>query len=102
MVSGTNDVTYNLTGIGASFLLYSNTVTRLESTLYFNVMKLDPKSTVKSHYAYGDYSHATKKISSSNATLYKVGPSVGIILNDDIDNYYDEISTSVAGWTGTW
>lgn len=98
----TNDIGYDFTGIGASFALPTQTVTRLESTLYFNVIKLNSSSTVRSHYAYGDYSHATKKISGGNATRYSVIPSIGIDLNSDIEDYYDDIETSIAQWTGTW
>lgn len=98
----TNDITYDFTGIGASFALPTDTITKLESTLYFNVIKLNSNSTVTSHYAYGDYSHATKKISGGNATKYTVGPNVGIVLESDIKGYYDTISPSIAQWTGTW
>ncbi len=98
----TNDIGYDLTGIGASFALPTETVTKLESSLYFNVVKLSINNTVKSQNAYGDYSHATKKISSSNAMRYNVAPSVGIELNSAIYSYYDDITPAVARWTGTW
>lgn len=98
----TNDITYNLTGIGASFALPTGTVTQLESTLYFNVMKLDSNSTIRTQSAYGDYAHATKKISSGNAKMYMVAPGVGISLYEESIDYYDRISPSIATWTGTW
>ena len=98
----TNDMTYNLTGAGASFALPTGTVTKLESTLYFNVAKLNSSSTITSQSAYGDYAHATKKISSDYARMYMVAPGVGVSLYEESIDYYDRISPSIAGWTGTW
>lgn len=68
--------------------------------MYFNV---DKKSsmTITELNAYGDYSHATKTISESNAKNYSI-TRAGIVLQDSIASYYDAISYAQAVWTGSW
>ena len=89
------------TGGAASFKIPSSTLlTSLSSYLYFNV---DKKSsmTITELNAYGDYSHATKTISESNAKNYSI-TRAGIVLQDSIASYYDAISYAQAVWTGSW
>lgn len=89
------------TGGSASFKIPSSTsLTSLSSYLYFDV---DKKSslTITALNAYGDYSHATKTISETNAKNYSI-TRAGIVLQDSIVDYYDAISYAKATWTGSW
>ena len=88
-------------GVGASFSLPSGSLVSLRQTLYADMIKSDSTSTIVAQYAYGDYSHATSSISSSNATRYVVSAG-GIVLESAIEGYYDEINKATATWTGTW
>jgi len=102
----TNSSSYNSsntssTGAGVSFKLPTSTsITSLRSYFYFDVSK-DTSNTITAMYAFGDYSHATKTISSSNAQGFYVDQS-GIVLSSSISSYYDTISTADAFWTGSW
>lgn len=87
-------------GIGVSFKLPTGSINSLTQTLYFDVEKNTSETIIK-QTAYGDYSHATSTISSSNAKKYDVSGS-GILLNSSITDYYDEISYARATWSGTW
>ena len=87
------------TGSTATFKVPSGTLTALIETLYFDVEK--NASTVTSQSAYGDYSHATKSISKDNALNHTIDKT-GITLKGTAIDYYDEISTVVATWSGSW
>lgn len=87
------------TGLGASFGLPTGTLSSLNMYFYYDVQK--SANQVTSMSAYGDYSHATVSISAPAATNYSVNTS-GIILGSSIVNYYDEISPSIANWSGNW
>lgn len=86
-------------GASATFKLPSGTLTALIQSLYFDVEK--SSGTVTSQAAFGDYSHATKSITKTNALKHTVDTS-GINLKNDVVSYYDEISPAVATWYGTW
>jgi len=83
------------------FKLPTSSLNSLNSYLYFTVNKVN-SNTIYELKAYGDYSHATSSISSelSNSN-YTVNQS-GIKLNSTIKNYYDEISTAIAKYDGSW
>lgn len=87
------------TGSTAIFKLPTGTLTALIQSFYFDVDK--NASTVTSQKAYGDYSHATKTVSKANALNHTIGKS-GITLKGSSIDYYDEISTVVATWSGSW
>jgi len=88
-------------GGAASFKLPSDkTVNYLATYLYYDILK-NTSSTIKTLNAYGDYSHATKTITSANSTKYEINNS-GIVLDSSISSYYDEISLAKAVWTGSW
>lgn len=91
--------TKSSTGATSTFKLPSGTLTALIQTFYFDVEK--NASTVTSQSAYGDYSHATKTITKTNALKHTVGTS-GIKLKSEISSYYDSISYALARWTGSW
>ncbi len=56
---------------------------------------------LKSQNAYGDYAHAIRTISESDANNYFVNSS-GILLDSSIANYYDSMQTAIARWTSSW
>lgn len=89
-------------GNGASFPLVSNkNVNNIIITFFYNIKKVD-NSTITKLDAYGDYKHATKNISSTNANKFSVRKDLGIELEQSILNYYDSISIAHATWTGSW
>lgn len=88
------------TGVGCIFKLPSYELDSLKQTLYFDVDK-NTSSTIVSQKAFGDYSHAVKIISLTNAQKFNVN-STGIQFDTAITSYYDAISTSIATWSGSW
>lgn len=88
------------TGAGASFKLPTGNLNSLSSTLYFDVSK-NVDATIIQQDAYGDYSHATKTVSVSQAQNYNIG-ATGINLNSSIRNSYDSVSVTRAIWSGSW
>lgn len=87
-------------GAGASFVLPAGSFTTLQATYYYDVEK-NGNSTLYSQTAYGDYSHATSSVSSTQSKKYLVNNS-GIVLDASISNYYDSINSATVSWTGTW
>ena len=87
---------------GAAFfpLPTSTSIISMESYLYFTVDKVH-SGTLNSLYAYGDYSHATSSVSSSNSSNYSINQN-GINLFSTIYYNYDAIPVARAHWTGTW
>lgn len=88
-------------GAAAMFKVPSGTLTSLNQRLDIDVEKVNPNSTIYHQLAVADYSHATRSISYSNAQRFYVDCG-GINLNSAIEDYYDDISTADATWTGTW
>ncbi len=96
-----NSSSVNPNGVGVSFLLPSSKeITSMESTLYFDVSKVI-SGTIKLMTAYGDYSHATKKIAGGAAQMFAVNQA-GVDLSTTIEDYYDAIDSAAATWSGTW
>lgn len=95
-----NTVNPTSTGATSTFQLPSSTIVSLSSYLYFDVSK-NTTSTITQLNAYGDYSHATKNISKSNANNHSINRG-GIALDNSISDYYDSMTTSKAVWTGSW
>lgn len=88
-------------GVGVVLgLVVGSNVTSMDETLYFTVNK-NTTSTIVRQYAYGDYAHATKTISLTNAKKFTVG-SAGILHNANYVTYYDDIPTANATWAGSW
>lgn len=87
-------------GSSATFKLPSGSLSSLSQTFYFDVKKA-VDATVIQQNASGDYSHATKSISATNAQKYTVS-NTGIHLDSSISGYYDDINVARAIWTGTW
>ena len=102
----TNTATYSMNvnsiaGAGVSFKLPTSTsITGLRSYFYYDVSK-EYDGTLEVMYADGDYAHATRTVTASQATGYYVN-QVGIMLDSGIASYYDSISSAEAEWNGSW
>ena len=81
------------------FKLPSSAVS-LTSTLYYDVSK-NTSSTITRLDMCGDYSHATKSVSTSYLSDYTINSS-GILLESHIYSKYDYIPCAPAAWNGTW
>lgn len=88
------------TGVGTSFAVPTGSLTSLTQTLYYDVRK-NTSATIVAQSAYGDYSHATSGVSLAQSKSYSVGTS-GITFKNGVGNYYDNINTATATWTGSW
>lgn len=83
------------------FHLPENTLVSLEQTLLFTVKKAGDW-TITTQKAVGDYSHATSAVTANLAaknTNIGVG---GLVLNDNVYEYYDTTPAAVAIYKGTW
>lgn len=88
-------------GGAAIFKIPSGTVKSLKQILEFDVEKTNSSATITQQLAVGDYAHATSSISETNARKFYVDCG-GINLQSSIEDYYDDIATADATWTGTW
>lgn len=88
------------TGCGATFKLPEDNLTVLKQTFYYYVTK-NTSGTITYQAAYGDYSHATSNVTSTQGQDYTISTS-GIVFNGTTGNYYDNISPAVATWYGSW
>lgn len=91
---------FTSTGATATFQIPTQTIVSLSSYLYFNVSK-NTNSIIAELKAYGDYAHATKGISKSNANNHSINRG-GIILDSSVSSYYDSMDKAQAIWTGSW
>lgn len=91
---------YFSTGTSATFKVPEGSLSSLSQTIFFDVNK-NTNATITSQAAYGDYSHATKNVTVAQAKNFTMGTS-GILFNDGIGNYYDDIMPAVATWSGSW
>jgi len=87
------------TGGSAVYKLPSSLIS-LSSTLYYDVSK-DTTGTLTRLTMCGDYSHATKSVSTSYLSDYSVNSS-GIALESHIYGKYDAIPCATSVWTGSW
>lgn len=87
------------TGGSAVYKLPSSSLS-LSSVLYYDVSK-DTTDTITSLYMCGDYSHATKSVSTSYLSDYSINTS-GIALETHIYSKYDHIQCAPATWSGSW
>lgn len=88
------------TGVGAAFKIPTGNLSKLTQTLYFDVVK-NTNGTISSQAAYGDYSHATENVTTTQAQNYSIGTS-GITFSSGVSNMYDSMPSAVATWNGTW
>ena len=80
-------------GDSSVFPLNTGNINYLDISIWFNIGKTDPNSSVPTLYAAGDYAHATSYISSSTASNYTMSVG-GINLNSSISGYYDSIQSA--------
>lgn len=88
------------TGCGVAFKVPTGNLSTLSQTISFNVTK-NTNGVISSQSAYGDYSHATSNVNSSQAQNYNIGTS-GISFYNGVGSYYDNIMPAVATWNGSW
>lgn len=89
------------TGSAAIFKVPVGNFVSMQQEFYFDVEKTDKNTTIVRQLAVGDYSHATKTISLSNAQKISININ-GLTLNSSIQDYYDDINPAKALWTGSW
>lgn len=90
------------TGVTAVFKLPNSTsYTSMNQSLSFKVKKNTTSSIIK-QVAAGDYSHAISSITSSNTSYHSINSIDGIVLAQNISNYYDSINSAIATWSGSW
>lgn len=88
-------------GIGVVFKLPVGDLISLKQTLYFDVeKKIDTTITVQD--IYGDYAHAIKDVQLDSLFKYKIILSLGIILDSDSVDCYDNISVGKASLIRDW
>lgn len=87
-------------GVGVTFQVPTGDLKSMSQTLYVDMEK-NTTSTIVTQYAYGDYAHAVKNISLSNAKNYTVS-TIGIKYDSSNISYYDEINYARATWNGNW
>ena len=80
-------------GDSSVFALNTGNINYLDISIWYNVGKTNPSSTITTLYAAGDYAHATSYISSSTASNYTMSVG-GINLDSSISGYYDSISSA--------
>ena len=93
-VSGNN-------GIAAVFYLPTEEIVSLSEYLYIDMDKTNSNTTIVEQVAVGDYAHATKSVSFSDAKNFII--NVGGITHDvSVRSYFDTTPEAVAGWSGEW
>lgn len=80
-------------GDSSVFPLNTGNINYLDISIWFNIEKTNPSTTLTQLYAAGDYAHATSYISSSTASNYFMDVG-GINLNSSISGYYDSIQSA--------
>ena len=88
------------TGGSAVYKLPGSEAISLTAVLYYDVSK-NTSSTITRLDMYGDYAHATSNVGSSQYTNYTIN-RYGLVLYDNVPNYYDDIATAQSTWGGTW
>lgn len=80
-------------GDSSVFPLNTGNINYLDISIWYNIAKTNPNSTITQLYAAGDYAHATSYISSSTASNYTMSVG-GINLDSSISGYYDSIQSA--------
>lgn len=87
-------------GAGAVLEIPTGTLTSMNMSMFVNIYK-NTTSTIYRQYCYGDYAHATKAISVTNAGKYIVD-TTGIVHNASYVTKFDDIPTAYTIWQGEW
>lgn len=88
------------TGGSVVYKLPGSEARSLSAYLYYDVSK-NTTSTITRLDMYGDYAHATSTVTSSQYTNYTIN-RYGLVLYNNVPNYYDEIPTAQSTWGGSW
>lgn len=88
-------------GSTAIFQLPTSTLVSMTQTLEFTVEKRTSSNTITYQEAVGDYAHATKTITQSNA-YNNHGVDTGGLYYENVSSYYDTTPAAAAEWRGTW
>lgn len=89
------------TGGSVVYKLPGSQAISLAAVLYYDVSK-NTTDTITRLDMYGDYAHATtNSVTSTQYTNYTIN-RYGIVLYDDVPNYYDAIPTAQSTWGGSW
>lgn len=91
--AGTNIPKNESTGDSTVFPLNTGNINYLDISIWYNIEKVNPNSTITQLYAAGDYAHATSYISSSTASNYFMSVG-GLVLDSSISGYYDSIQSA--------
>ena len=89
------------TGSAATFKLPSGDFVSMSQVLYFDVEKRNPSTTIVAQKATGDYSHAVRTVTSTQAQNFDIS-NAGIQYTSSVSDYFDNMSHASASWTGTW
>lgn len=97
-----NDSNQNLfnNGVGVSFKLPTENISSLKQTLYFDVVK-NNSSIINTQYIVADYSHAIKNVSLEKSKKFIIN-SNGIVINNSVLPYYDNIDGATVTLNGKW
>lgn len=87
-------------GAAATFKVPAGDFTLLKQEIYFDVEK-NVDATILTQKVAGDYAHATKTISASNARKYEIN-LLGIQFKSGITSYYDEINPATVNYSCNW
>lgn len=85
---------------GASFKLPDSDLKSLKQTLYFDVIKNSSK-IINSQKIISDYAHAIKNINMNNSKKYSINNN-GLIIDDAISFYYDDINGAITILNKEW
>lgn len=88
------------TGGSAVYKLPGSEARSLGAVLYYDVAK-DTSATITRLDMFGDYSHATRSVSSSVYTDYTINVN-GIVLGTSSSSSYDAIPCAQSTWGGSW
>lgn len=101
-INRNSSLVYDTSGVGAVFQLpTSSSLNTLKSTLSLVISK-NINATITEQKATADYSHATKSISLNNAQKFNISSSKGIVLDNSINSYYDEIASVTTKINCNW
>lgn len=78
-----------------------NSFVSLGATLYYDVSKINPSSTITKLTMYGDYAHAQSSVPANRVSNHGIS-AAGLELYSGLAGYYDTMPEAISQWTGTW
>ncbi len=89
------------TGTAAIFMMPTDTDITLSAYIYGDVVKVNPNQTITEQVATADYAHAVKTVPMSIAKKFYTNIG-GIYLDDEAEDYFDDMPAISAVYSGTW